>query len=301
MPYASKEKKREWIEKYKPIAAARDKAVREKLRRENPQTGQAYRPLRGGLVTWAELQDDLIKVKAIKSFDACVAAAKEAIVIQKEDRLKVAALCIQACVIRKGGDFKSGDFKTGFYGASISDFARAIKVHEKTLGTWVQIYDQIRKLPAGTPVDFTAASMAIRSEGWRAQPEVFQKAYLEHQNPAMNTRRVYGALRYVRSAASAISATRPTDWTEKDKANMDHAINLLNEIWGNPTKRSAVVGNRKVAPSIFKTLSQESDFVQSDEFLKDPIARQKWADDLSETVRKIKEKRKEARGREATK
>lgn len=217
MAYSSREQQqkyqREWVQRKKDGISKLDR-----------KTGNSSRPIKGGIVTWEELQN-AVKYDAIKTYDECVEGARKFMETKRTDRLAVAALAIRACEIKWGGSrrhYSSDDEKT------VVGFAKAIGIHYKTLINWLRVLYFIRaNIPKEAPIDYTAANIMIRDKAKSANDVL--KDYTELLDPTSPARSSYNVLRFLSSARAALAMRGVAGWPKDKIEELLERMDDLNE------------------------------------------------------------------------
>ena len=147
MPYANPEQQREYQRNWV------------KLKKEKQHSS----PMVKNIIYWDDLQD-IKKIREIKDFQTCIKEAKRHLFSRKVNRIAVAELAIQACVIKWGGDRRTKNYRDGKNGTTLKGFAKEIEISHKTLFGWIdvktKIIDKLKK--ESGPVDWTAAQSALK-------------------------------------------------------------------------------------------------------------------------------------------
>lgn len=176
MPYVLPEKQK-----------AAQKAWYLKKRKKPDDIRMGFR-FKRNIVTWEELNS--LDAKKFGTWKECVEECRKSIGTTMTNKVYVAQLAEQACTVRRGGDFRSESFLNGDYGITIKAFAEEIKVHQKTLSSWIAINQLvIKNLPEGTEtVDYSAAQLALKVMGRHCDPKKMVQRYQELCDP-MHPRR----------------------------------------------------------------------------------------------------------------
>lgn len=189
MPYADAEKQREFQRKWIAEKTVRLRALTDAARPDH------HRGIRDGTTTWERVEAEM---EGVKTWDQCVAAAQK-LAPGRSDRYGVAALALEACRIKWGGDRRTDNWKLAFDSKkTLTQFAVEAGVNKKTLWSWVQIYGFLKDyLPKDEPIDFTAASMCVRDG--ELTVEHYRKLIKRHspERDAYNVLKMLSGTQYV--------------------------------------------------------------------------------------------------------
>lgn len=180
------------------------------------------------VVTWEMLQD-INHFDELTKYEQCTELSKKYITGNRTNRLAVAALAIQACKIKQGGDVKSKKFIEGVYGKTLRQFSVDIKMHYKTLHGWVAAKTLvIDRLPKSEQmIDWTAADNAVR-RGKRDPKEIIEN-YFKFKDG--NYRTSANVIRYLSHVLGSLEKMGTTGMSHEQKIQLKELINRLSR-WG---------------------------------------------------------------------
>lgn len=227
MSYANKEVQRE----YQRAWISNKKAKLESLNPTKNLTAVAT----NDIVTWDQLQDVRKVYKQVQTWNECLELAEGLQSKGKWDRLKLAELALQACVIQQGGDRKTERYLKGDYGRTLSAFASKLKINKRTMSKWVQIYFLIQLLPKDTPINFATADLASREIGMKAirnfGPALFLETYHTMLYSENGSREWWYIKRTAMSSYGMMRKHRALHWSDKMCEGFEKELEELNETW----------------------------------------------------------------------
>jgi len=190
MPYALKEKQREFQRKWAAKKKGKERNLIERL--------GVPAKLSSAIVTWEQLQDGRHKVKEARDWTGCVKIAQGFIMSRKVNRLAVAELAIKASVIQHGGNMRSLDEDR----PTLKKFAYECGIHHKTMIDWCRIKRQVVDLlpPDEKFIDWQAARLAMEDKSKTCKVKLYRRysaADTGERNASLVMRYVRGLRTYL--------------------------------------------------------------------------------------------------------